>query len=209
VVENVAEGSLTDEPAPARYVLYEQIPFAPQAHTLVLRTAGGDAVAVLDAARRTVQSVAPGVAVQQTTTMERVFTEALGPARQVMSLLTMLDGLALALGAIGVYGIVSHFVTRRKRDWGIRIALGMRPPQVVAQVVRRGGQLVMAGIVLGLLAFFALARRLASFMYGVGVADPLALAAAAATLLAAGLLAAFVPARRASLIDPARVLREQ
>jgi putative ABC transport system permease protein len=205
VVENVAEGSLTDEPAPARYVLYEQIPFAPQAHTLVLRTAGGDAVAVLDAARRTVQSVAPGVAVQQTTTMERVFTEALGPARQVMSLLTMLDGLALALGAIGVYGIVSHFVTRRKRDWGIRIALGMRPPQVV----RRGGQLVMAGIVLGLLAFFALARRLASFMYGVGVADPLALAAAAATLLAAGLLAAFVPARRASLIDPARVLREQ
>jgi putative ABC transport system permease protein len=205
VVENVAEGSLTDEPAPARYVLYEQIPFAPQAHTLVLRTAGGDAVAVLDAARRTVQSVAPGVAVQQTTTMERVFTEALGPARQVMSLLTMLDGLALALGAIGVYGIVSHFVTRRKRDWGIRIALGMRPPQLV----RRGGQLVMAGIVLGLLAFFALARRLASFMYGVGVADPLALAAAAATLLAAGLLAAFVPARRASLIDPARVLREQ
>lgn len=210
VVENVAEANLTDEPVPARYLLYEQIPAIFQDHTLVLRMAGGgEAAAVVGAARSTIHRVTPGVAVQQTTTMERVFTEALGPARQVMSLLTLLGGLALALGAIGVYGIVSHLVTRRKRDWGIRIALGQRPAQVVAQIVRRGGTLVAVGLVLGLLAFLVMARVLASFLYGVGAADPLALAAAAATLLIAGLLAAFVPARRASRIDPAVVLREQ
>ncbi len=117
--------------------------------------------------------------------------------------------LALLLGVIGVYGVVSHFVTRRKRDWGIRIALGLRPARVVRQIVGRGGALVGTGIVLGLIGFLALARLLASLLYGVGTADPIALGSATAILLAAGLLAAYLPARRASRIDPALVLREQ
>jgi putative ABC transport system permease protein len=127
----------------------------------------------------------------------------------VMSLLALLGGLALVLGTIGVYGVVSHFVARRRRDWGIRIALGLRPADVVRQIVGRGGVLVGAGIALGLAGFLALARLLASFLYGVGTADPLSLLAATAVLLGAGLLAAWLPARRASRIDPALVLREQ
>jgi len=141
--------------------------------------------------------------------MERVFTQAVGPARQIRALLTLLTALALVLGAIGVYGVISHFVNRRKRDWGIRVALGLTPSRVIAQVLGHGGTLVAVGAVLGVVAVFALARFLASFLYGVGAADPLALAAATAVLLAVGLLAAFVPAFRASRVNPAVVLREQ
>ncbi|HEX2187295.1 MAG TPA: ADOP family duplicated permease [Longimicrobiaceae bacterium] len=210
VVENVAEAGLTDGPEPARYMLYEQVPFyTPEANTLVLRAGrGGAAGATLEAARGVVRRVAPGAALQTTMTLEQVFSEAVGPARQVMSLLALLGGLAMVLGAIGVYGIVSHLVNRQKRDWGIRIALGLQPRRVVAQVVRGGGALVASGIVLGAAAFLATARWLASFLYGVGAADPLAMAAAAGVLLLAGLVAAFVPAWRASRTDPAKVLRE-
>jgi len=209
VVENVAEAGLTDAPEPARYMLYDQFPgYTPGSNSLVLRVERGDPAAVLEPARAVLGRVAPGMAVQTTTTMDEVFTRAVGPARQVMSLLALLGGLAMVLGAVGVYGIVSHIVSRHRRDWGIRIALGLQPRRVVAQVVRSGSTLVAAGIVLGALAFLAGARWLASFLYGVGTADPLAILAAGGVLLLTGLLAAFVPAWRASRTDPAAVLRE-
>jgi putative ABC transport system permease protein len=210
VVDDVAEGQLTDGAAPARYMLYEHVPWLQPRHSIVLRAEGGrEPAALLDPARRAIQAAAPGVAVQELTTMGNVFDRAIGPARQVMALLSLLGALALALGVVGVYGVVSHFVVRRRRDWGVRIALGMRPARVVRQIVGRGVALVGSGIALGLIGFVVLARVLASFLYGVEAADPLALLGAAAILLGAGLLAAFVPARRASRIDPALVLREQ
>jgi putative ABC transport system permease protein len=126
-----------------------------------------------------------------------------------MRLLAILTSLALVLGAIGVYGVISHFVQRRKRDWGIRIALGLTPSEVVTQVVARGAALVAAGIVLGLIGVLVGARLLTSLLYGIGSADPAALAAAATVLLAVGVTAAFAPALKASRVDPAAVLREQ
>lgn len=210
VVGNVAENDLSPEPVPARYVVHEQVPWLLRWQTMVIRADGGrDPATLLDPARRAIQAAAPSVAVREVTTLEGVFTRAIGPALQVMALLGLLAALALTLGVIGIYGVVSHFVTRRTRDWGIRIALGLRPGRVIRQIVGSGGALVLAGIVLGLVAFFGTARALASFLYGVGIADPIALLASTLTLLAAGLLAAWIPARRASRIDPARVLREQ
>jgi putative ABC transport system permease protein len=209
VAENVAEGKLTDEPQPTRYMLYEHVPLLRPTDAIVLRVERGrDAAALLDEARRAIQAAHPGIAVQELTTMERVVDAALGPARQVMAILTLLSALALALGVIGVYGVVSHFVGRRRRDWGIRMALGLGPARVVAQIVRHGGMLVGAGIALGLAGFLVLARVLAGFLYGVGTADPVALAGAAALLMAAGLAAAYVPARRASRMGAAVMLRE-
>ena len=209
VVENVAENDLAPEPVPARYVLHEQVPFLLPLQTLVLRTERGrDPAAVLDAARSAVRAAAPTVAVREMTTMPNVLSRAIGPALQVMSLLLVLGAVGLTLGVIGVYGVVSHFVARRRRDLGIRMALGLRPTRVVRQIVGRGGLLVGGGILVGAVAFFALARLLGSLLYGVEPTDGASLLGAIAVLLAAGLLAAFVPARRAAAIDPARVLRD-
>ena len=212
VVENVAEARLTDEAQPARYMLADQVAadYSPEQQTLVLRMERpADAAAILEAARKTVQRVAPGVAVQESTTMEHVFAEAVGPARQIMTLLTLLTALALVLGAIGVYGMIAHHVSRRRREYGIRMALGLPPARVLRQVVGHGTALVGIGIGVGILASVVLARSLASLLYGVRAADPMALTAATLALLAVGVLAALVPAWRASRVDPARVLREQ
>ncbi|MBX6365137.1 MAG: ABC transporter permease, partial [Gemmatimonadetes bacterium] len=206
VVDDVAEGDLEPSPGPARYVLFEHSPWVPSAVSLVVRVAQGwDETAILAQARRAIRRVAPGVAIQEATTMRQVFTHAVGPARQLLSLLGMLAGLALALGAVGV---ISHFVSRRKREWGIRMALGLPPRRILAQVVGRGGALVALGAVLGMLVSLGLARLLSTFLYGVRPADPLSLAAATGGLLLVGVVAALVPARRAATTDPAVVLRE-
>jgi len=104
---------------------------------------------------------------------------------------------------------MSHFAARRKRDWAIRIALGLPTTRVIRHIVGQGAGLVAVGIVAGVVGTVALARLLTSFLYGVGTLDPIAFAAASALLLAIGMVAAFVPAHRASTVDPALVLREQ
>jgi hypothetical protein len=210
VVDDAAEGKLTDPPAPARYYLAGQAPWFGSAAVLVIRTTDPDnADAVLDGVRRAVQGAAPQLAVQGTTTISRVFDRAVGPARQIMTLLALLSGLALVLGAIGIYGVISHFVGRRKRDWAIRVALGLPGSRVVALIVRQGVALVAVGIVLGALGTVALGRLLASFLFGVSAIDPIAFGAASLALLAIGVAAALVPAWRAGATDPAGVLREQ
>lgn len=210
VVEDVPEAALGDEPVPARYMVAEHIPFPMYGQTVVARVGAGlDPATVLDASRQVIHAVAPGVAVREVTTMETVLRRAIGPALPVMSLLVTLATLALVLGAVGIYGVVSHFVTKRRRDWGIKMILGMRPSDVSGRILGRGGALIGAGLAVGLVAFLLLARLLGSFLYGVGTTDPTALAAAAGVLLVAGLLAASVPARRAMRVDLAKVLRDE
>lgn len=210
VVADVVEGELRDAPAPARYYLSDQIDFVPDGETIVVKTARpGDAQRILTAARQAIAKVAPTVAVQEATTMERVFDRAVGPARQVMGLFALLTGIALVLGAIGIYGVISQFVSRRHREWSIRVALGLSPARVVALVVGHGASLVTVGIVLGIVGALASVRLLSAFLYGVTAGDPIAILAAALTLLAVGSTAALIPAVRASRTDPALVLREQ
>ena len=210
VVANVAEGALTDDEESAIYYLAGQAPLWGNTVSLVIRTSRpGDEVSLLDDARRTVNRVAPDFAVQETTTMSRVLDLAVGPARQMMTLLSLLSALAMILGAIGIYGVISHFAARRKRDWAIRVALGLPTSRVIRQIVGQGAALVTAGILIGVLGTVALARLLTSFLYGVGTVDAISFVAASAVLLLIGMVAAFVPAHRASTVDPALVLREQ
>jgi predicted permease len=205
VVENVAEANLTDGPEPARYTLYEQ-GFTVEASTLVLKTSG-DMSAVLAAARAIIADVDTRVAIKRAETMEHVFTRALGPARQVMTLIGLLGGIALLLGAIGVYGVVSHFVRRRTREWGVRLALGLPPQHMVRYVLGRGMMLVLAGVSLGVLGAWICARVLQALLYRVDATDPRSLAGGAVTLIVTGALAAWLPARRAARTDPMIVLR--
>jgi predicted permease len=210
VVQNVAEGALADAAEPTGYYLARQVEWFGNAGTFVLRAApGGNEASLLDDARRTINRVAPAFAVQQATTMSRILDVAVGPARQVMTLLALLSGLALVLGAVGIYGVISHFAARRKRDWAIRVALGLPGSRVVTHIVGQGIVLVAIGIALGAIGTIALSRLLTTFLYGVSEVDPLAFVTASAALLAVGVVAALVPARRAGSVDPALVLREQ
>lgn len=210
VVANVAEGSLTDKPSPARYFVSTQIGWFETNASLVIRmSAPTVSPALLDAARQAVNKIEPRFAVRQTTTASRMLDEAVGPARQIMTLLGILSGLALVLGAVGIYGVISHFVTRRMRDWAIRVALGLRGSGVIARILGQGATLIAAGVLVGAAGTFALSKVLISLLYGVTRFDPVAFAGAATALLVTGLVAAFIPARRAANVDPALVLREQ
>jgi putative ABC transport system permease protein len=210
IVADVAEARLTDPPAPARYMLYEQVPGAilPET-TFVLRGAGEvDVPALIAGARGTLARDAPRLAVHRVSSLHMVFDEAIGPAGQVVTLVSLLAALALVLGAIGVYGMISHYVTRRTREYGIRIALGLPPARVVWQVAGRGLRLVVLGSIAGLAGAAVSTRLLGSLLHDVSATDGRAFAAAVLALLVAGSLAAMIPARRASRTDPAVALRE-
>jgi predicted permease len=208
IVGNIAEANLTDAAVPARYMLFQQLPFLYNQVSFVVRTDSIDAASVLVDARSTIARESSQLAVQQMTTMRNMFDLALGPTGQVVTLVSLLAGLALVLGAVGVYGVISHYVLRRSREYGIRIALGQRPGLVIRQVVGRGAALVALGSAIGIVLALGASRLLASLLYGVQPTDPIALAGAIVVLLAVGMLAAFVPARRASLLDPVVVLRQ-
>jgi putative ABC transport system permease protein len=210
VVGNTVERSLNDATQPVRYVALSQMPWVDATQSLLLRAVPNvDPDGLLDLARRRIAAIAPGVAVQELTTMRRIHDRAVGPARQVMVLLSMLTGLALTLGAVGIYGVLAHFATRHRRDWAIRSALGLSSARVILHVVRHGAVLVGSGIAIGVAAAVGLTRLLSQLLYGVSSLDPVALSGAALALLAVGLLAAFVPAWRAGTTDPAAVLRDQ
>jgi putative ABC transport system permease protein len=210
VVGDVAEQRLTGKKPPARYYLAEQADFFLDGQTLVLRCAPSvDPSSVLAEARRVIAQARPLVAVREAGTMQRVFDRAVGPARDVMSLLSLLTGLGLVLGAVGVYGVLAQFVARRSKEWSIRTALGLGPWQLIRQVLAHGTSLVGAGIVAGIVGALLLTRLLSSLLYGVEATDPIALGGAALVLLAVGVVATLIPAVRASRANPALVLRAE
>jgi putative ABC transport system permease protein len=208
VVSNAAEATLIEGAVPARYMLYQQMPFLYTQVSFVLRTDRNNVAPLVNAARETVERESRQLAIQQTTTLRNIFELAVGPVGQVVTLVALLTVLALVLGAVGVYGVISHFVQRRSREFGIRLALGQSPTRIVRHVVARGAALVALGGAIGIVLAVLVARLLSSLLYGVEASDPMSMAGAVTLLLIVGMMAAFLPARRASLTDPATVLRE-
>jgi putative ABC transport system permease protein len=210
VVANAAEKRLPDRAQPVRYVALAQMPWMDEALSIVLRAVPGiEDTSLVERARQTIARVAPSVALQQTTTMRHVLDTAIGPARQVVLLLSLMTALSLLLGAVGVYGVTAHYAARRRRDWAIRVALGLPGARVISHVVSHAALLVTAGIVIGAAGAAMLTRLLSSFLYGVSALDPIAFVTAGMALLAVGTAAAFLPAWRAGMADPLIALREQ
>ena len=157
--------------------------------------------------RREVQAIEKNLPITDIRPMTELLGNSLYAARMGAGLLGVFGLLALLLAAVGLYGVMAYSVTRRTREIGIRMALGAQKSDVLRLVLYEGMALVGVGILLGLLGAFALTRLLASFLYGVSTTDPSTFISIAVFLAAVALLASFIPARRASKVDPMIALR--
>ena len=141
--------------------------------------------------------------------MDDVFGEAIGRPRLLAQLLGIFAGLAILLAAIGSYGVLSYMVTERRREIGIRMALGADRASVMRMVLSQGLRLTLVGVAVGLAGAFALNRVLASLLFGVRPSDPATIASVVALIGTVALVACYLPARRATRVDPMIVLREE
>jgi predicted permease len=180
----------------------------PGSRALVIRTADR-APGVVDAVRRHVASIDPSIPVVGTRTIEEFLDNNILVDRLLATLSGFFGLLALLLAAVGLYGVISYAVTRRTREIGVRMALGAERRSVLWLVARYAGGLVLAGAAIGIPAALALSKFVKSFLFGIGAQDAMAIAGATATLLVAAAVAAFVPARRATNVDPIVALRHE
>jgi ABC-type antimicrobial peptide transport system permease subunit len=146
------------------------------------------------------------VALSDIRPLTRYVDDNLGNSRLLGWLLTVFSAVALALAAVGVFGMIAYSVSRRTREWGVRLALGAVPRELVRGIVWRGLGLATVGVAVGLAGAVLLSRFLASLLYGVRAVDPLTYAALSLILLAVAAVAAWLPSRRVARIDAARVL---
>ncbi|NOT63659.1 MAG: FtsX-like permease family protein, partial [Acidobacteria bacterium] len=164
---------------------------------------------LLAAVRNELLQLDPRLPIATTKTLTENLGFALLPARLAASVLGSFGVLALLLAAIGLYGVMAYGVTQRTRELGIRIALGAANRDIHKLVVGQGMKLVLAGLALGLLVSFAVMRLMKNLLFGVSATDPLTFAAIAAVLLLVALTACYLPARRATKVDPLTALRHE
>lgn len=210
VVAGVKQTEWAEAPGPEMYVPMAQNPLwrMTRSTTLVVRTTPGSA-GVATAAREAVWEIRKDAIVFDVIPMERVASEAVSQPRFNMLLLVIFAAVAVSLAAAGIYGVVSHAVSSRARELGIRSALGARPAALLALVLGQGLKLTIMGLAAGVLAAFALSRFLSGLLYQVSAGDPLIFVSSALFLAVVALIATFVPARQAAKVDPMTALRQE
>jgi len=205
VVGDVHYRSLEKPSEPTVYVDYRQRLRGGRDFTVVVRATTPPAQLLADA-RRILHDLAPGVA-PRFQTFQDVFAASLETRRFNLTLVGVFAATALLLAAIGIYGVISYWVARRTREIGVRMALGAVPRNVLGLVLGHASATVLAGVAVGLAGAFALTRMMQSLLFGVSAEDPATFAGVAALLGAVALLATYVPARRATKVDPMVALR--
>jgi putative ABC transport system permease protein len=175
---------------------------------LIVRTAG-DPLQLAAAVKDRIRSIDRGQPPHDITTLDQEASDFLAPQRIDMWLLTAFAGTALILAAIGIYGVISYSVSRRTHEIGVRTAMGARPSDVLRLVLGQGMLLVAIGLGIGLAASLALGGIITSMLYEVSINDPTTLAGTALLLALVALLACYIPARRATQVDPMVALRNE
>ena len=175
---------------------------------LVIRTAG-DPAAITSAVRRAVSTIDPALPLFDVKPMTTVLDASMAQLSFIILILAAAAVVTLILGGIGLYGVMAYVVTLRTKELGVRIALGAQPSAVAAMMTRQGLTLTAVGVGGGLVLFALVARFLRSFLFGVAPSDPVTLAGASLLLIAIATLASWIPARRASRVDPADALRAE
>ena len=206
VVGDYKVESIGEKPTPYIHYSMHERPFTGE---VLMARSSGDATALLTAMRREVLALEPQAVIIEGQTMNAQVEATLTPARLAAQTATVVGIVATVLAAIGLYGVIAYAVARRTREIGIRMALGAAPGGVIGLVMRQGLTVAIAGLAMGvLLAWFA-ARAIASGLYGVSALDPVAWAGAITLSLASATAANFIPARRASKVDPSIALRTE
>ena len=204
VVGDTVQFQVGEEPQPVAYLPMTQS-YSPVA-TLFVRTTG-DPRTVIATVQSQVQSLDRNLALTNLATIEDVLHQGLWAPRMGAILLGVFAGLALILAAVGIYGVLSYSVSQRAQEVGIRMALGAKPGQVLWLVVTQGLRLALLGVVIGLPVAFLLGWVVSSMLFGVKPADPLTFASVSSLLLGVAFIACYIPARRATKVDPLVALR--
>lgn len=206
VVGDMRHASLSEHPVPTAFTVYRQDLESWPRMAFVLKT-DGDQVALTSAVRSALISIDPSQPVYAIEPMEKLVDDSIAPRRFVMSLIGLLAFVALVLSAVGVYGVISISVSERTQEMGIRMALGARKGDVLALVLGQSARIAVLGIVVGLLGAFALTRLLSTLLFEVSPTDPITFASVAVLLGLVALVACYIPARRATKVDPLVALR--
>jgi predicted permease len=207
VIKDVRHVDLREQPVRSVYLACLQDPGCWRDTTLYVRTSS-DPAALTASLRAAIAQIAPGLPVYNVTTLAQTLDAAVATERTLATLSSFFGLLALVLACIGLYGLLSWSVERRRREIGIRMALGAEPSAILAGVFRETAVLVIAGVALGLPATLAAGRWIAAFLYDLKPADPRTLALTVAALLLVAAASALRPARRAASVDPMSSLRQ-
>jgi predicted permease len=206
VVGSVRHIALDEALRPEIYIPFAQYPLSFM--TLVIRT-DGYPLKLVAAVRNQVQAVDKDQPISNINTMDALLARAVSQPRFNLLLLAIFAGLALLLAAVGIYGVMSYLVTQRTHEIGVRMALGAQTRDVIKLVVRQGMALTLTGVVIGLIAAFGLTRLIKNLLFGVSATDPVTFSMIAILLSGVALLACYLPARRATKVDPIVALRQE
>ena len=204
IVRDVKLAGLEAPSEPAYYVSASQLPLEDM---MVLVRTTTDPASMVGAVRQAVWSIDPNQPISNVSTLEKVVDDSIAQRRLNMLLMGLFSGLALLLSAVGIYGLLSHAVTQRTQEMGIRMALGAQVGDVLKLVLRQGMLLALIGEVIGLAAAFALTRLIRGLLFGVTPNDAMTFVAVVGVLTIVALLACYIPARRATKVDPLIALR--
>ena len=209
VVADIRQMGLDREVQPMLYVPFQQEreEFVLRFVSFVARTAAPASVA--EGIRAEIRRAAPDLPIENTVTMDEAVAASVAPPRFRMVLLVLFAATATLIATCGIYGVMAYAVTQRRREIGVRMALGAEPRDVLRLVLTRALRIVVAGLIVGLAGAAGMTRVLQRFLFGVTPTDPIAITIVTLLLMAVGLMAAWLPARRATRIDPCAALRAE